>query len=108
MRHVAPVEELPNRRGHNLYRSLLRKTFGDLLQRDVGHLVDQREDEVRMRVENRSLRLTLLAALTAPVDRFSRAQAPAVAIPMQNRDAACRVDIPPSTAIITRSRKSIL
>src|SRR6185437_6999060 len=52
--------------------------------------------------------LPCLAGLTAPVARFSRAHAPAVAIPTENRAAACRVDNPPSTAAITRSRKSML
>jgi hypothetical protein len=52
--------------------------------------------------------LPCLAGLTSPVDRFSRAQAPAVAIPIENRAAAWRVDIPSSTAAITRSRKSML
>ncbi len=49
-----------------------------------------------------------LAGLTVPVERFSRAQAPAVAIPIENRAAAWRVDIPPSTAAITCSHKSML
>ena len=52
--------------------------------------------------------LPCFAGLTAPVERFRRAQAPAVATPIENRAAAWCVDIPPSTAAITRSRKSML
>jgi len=52
--------------------------------------------------------LPCLGGATLPVARFSRAQAPAVAMPIENRAAAARVDIPPSIAETTRSRKSML
>ena len=59
MRHAVTVEELPHCRGHDLHGTVLRKAFGDLFQRDVGRLVDQVEDEARMRIQNRTLRLAL-------------------------------------------------
>jgi hypothetical protein len=107
MRQVASVEELPDRRPHDPDSTLGGKPPDQLVKRCVGLVLEHPEDEVGMGIEYRASRLALPAGPNvSPCARFSRAQLPAVEMPIENRAAAWCVDSPSSIAATTRSRRS--
>jgi hypothetical protein len=75
MRLAVTVEELPDRCPDNPHVTLRGKPLDHLGERQVGRLPQRPQDEVRVRVEHRPLRLALLGR-------------PTVALPIENRFAA--------------------
>ena len=78
-------------------------------QRLFQELVDS--DVVAHKTHSRTLPVSVAVhvvglALVAPVSRQARSQRTAVATAMPNRAAAALRDMPPSTAAITRTRRS--
>src|SRR5215472_11118799 len=103
-----PVEEFPHRRSHNRDGAFFAQSFNHFIERPVRRLCKHTENEIPMRIEHGTPWLALFGRADIAVARFSRAHVPAVATPIPNRPAACRVDIPPSIAATARSRKSML
>ena len=66
MRLIATVEERPHRGAHDFDRAILGKAFDHLIERDVALLLNEAENEVRMRVEFEAARLSLLGRFDAP------------------------------------------